>query len=135
RWIVDPVNDFRLSNPPSNDALLDALVKQFVELNYDVKAMLRLMLNSRTYQLSSLMRPSNEKDVRHFAPAYPTRLPAEVIADALDAVTEKPSRYGLLPAGTHAVQTPDSRIGSYFLDVFGRPKRETLVACARAAQP
>jgi hypothetical protein len=135
RGIVDPVDDFRVSNPPSNDALLDALAKQFIASNYDVKAVLRLMLNSRTYQLSSMMRPSNEKDLRHFARAYPKRLPAEVMADALDAVTGKPSRYGRLPMGTRAVQIPDSRIGSYFLDVFGRPKREILCACERDAQP
>jgi hypothetical protein len=135
RGIVDAVDDFRVSNPPSNDALLDALAQKFIELDYDVKGMLRLILNSRTYQLSSLMTPTNERDLRHFARAYPKRLPAEVLADALDTATGKPSRYGSLPIGTHAVQLPDSRIGSYLLDVFGRPKREIVCACERDPQP
>jgi uncharacterized protein DUF1549/uncharacterized protein DUF1553/Big-like domain-containing protein len=135
RGIVDAVDDFRVSNPPANDELLDALAQEFVRLNYDVKAMLRLIANSRTYQLSSEMRPSNERDTRHFARAYPKRMPAEVLADALDAATGKPSRYGSLPVGTRALQIPDSRINSYLLDVFGRPKREIVCACERDPQP
>jgi hypothetical protein len=135
RGIVDPVDDFRVSNPPSNEALLDALAKKFIALKYDEKAMLRLMLNSHAYQYSSEMRPSNERDTRHFARGYPRRLPAEVLADALDVATAKPSRYGQLPPGTRAVQIPDSRTGSYLLEVFGRPKREILCACERDPQP
>jgi hypothetical protein len=81
------------------------------------------------------MTPSNGRDIRHFARAYPKRLPAEVLADALDTATGKPSRYGSLPIGTRAVQLPDSRIGSYLLDVFGRPKREIVCACERDPQP
>lgn len=135
RGIVDPVDDFRVSNPPSNDALLEALAHRFIELNFDVRAMLREIANSRTYQLSSEMRPSNERDTRHFARAYPKRLPAEVLADALDDATGKPSRYGQMPAGTRALQLPDSRIGSYVLEIFGRPKREIVCACERDPQP
>jgi hypothetical protein len=135
RGIVDPVDDFRVTNPPANDALLEALAKKYVELNYDAKAMLRLMLNSRAYQLSSEIRPSNARDVSHFARAYMKRLPAEVLADALDAATGKQSRYGQLPTGTRAIQIPDSRIGSYLLDVFGRPKREIVCSCERDPQP
>jgi Protein of unknown function (DUF1549)/Protein of unknown function (DUF1553) len=135
RGIVDPVDDFRVSNPPSNEALLNALAEKFIELKYDVKAMVRLMLNSRAYQYSSEMTPSNERDIRHFARAYPKRLPAEALADALDAATGKETRYGSLPMGTRAVQLPDSRINSYLLDVFGRPKREIVCACERDPQP
>jgi hypothetical protein len=135
RGIVDPVDDFRVSNPPSNEPLLNALAEKFIELKYDVRAMLRLMLNSHAYQYSSEMAPSNERDIRHFARAYPKRLPAEVLGDALDAATGKPTRYGSLPMGTRAVQLPDSRINSYLLDVFGRPKREIVCACERDPQP
>jgi hypothetical protein len=135
KGIVDPVDDFRVSNPPANDALLEALAHKLIEAKYDIKAVLRLMLNSRTYQLSSEMKPSNRKDYRHFARAYPRRLPAEVMADALDVATGKPTRYGNLPLGTRAIEIPDSRIGSYFLSVFGRPKREIVCACERDPQP
>src|SRR5207249_1987945 len=85
RGIVDALDDFRVSNPPSNSELLDALAKQFIALHYDEKAILRLMLNSRAYQLSSVMTASNARDVRHFARAYPKRLAAEELADAIDA--------------------------------------------------
>jgi hypothetical protein len=133
--IVDPVDDFRVSNPASNPALLEALGSRFAELKFDTKAMLRLILNSRTYQRSSTMTATNAGDSRHFARAYPRRLPAEVLADALDTVLARPTRYGNLPPGTRATQLPDARTGSYFLQVFGRPKREIVCACERDPQP
>ena len=133
--IVNEVDDFRTSNPPSNPALLEALGQKFIELNYDVKAITRLILNSRTYQLSSVMNETNAEDAAHFARALPKRMPAEVLADALDAVTGSQTRYGQLPRGTRAIQLPDSRISSYLLQVFGRPKREIVCSCERDPQP
>jgi hypothetical protein len=79
--------------------------------------------------------PGNAKDERYFARAYPRRLPAEPLMDAIAQVTEKGDRFGSYPPGWKAVQVRDSRIGAYFLEVFGRPKREILCGCERGQQP
>ncbi len=135
RGIVDAVDDFRVSNPPSNPELLDALAREYIARHFDTREILRIILNSRTYQLSSTMTATNAQDWKHFARAYPRRLPAEILADALDSVTGKPTRYGNMPLGTRALQLPDARVGSYLLQVFGRPKREIVCACERDPQP
>jgi hypothetical protein len=135
KGIVDAVDDFRVSNPPSNGPLLDALARDFVAHNFDVKYITRVILNSDTYQRSSEILPGNARDTRYFARAYPRRLPAETLMDAIGAVTGKPDRFGAYPAGWRAIQVRDSRINAYFLEVFGRPKREVLCACERSMQP
>ncbi len=135
RGIIDPVDDLRISNPASNPELLDWLAEEFIRSGYNIKHIIRLILNSRTYQLSSLPTPTNQQDSTHFARALPRRLTAETLADAIGQVTGKYDRYGLLPPGTRASQIPDSRVGSYLLEVFGRPKREILCACERSSQP
>lgn len=135
RGIVDPVDDLRISNPASNPELLDWLAEEFIRSGYNIKHIIRLILNSRTYQLSSLPTPTNQRDSAHFARASLRRLTAETLADAIGQVTGKYDRYGLLPPGTRASQIPDSRVGSYLLEVFGRPKREILCACERSSQP
>jgi hypothetical protein len=135
RGIVDPVDDFRISNPPANAELLDALTDDFIKSGYDLKAMARKILNSRTYQRSSLITPGNARDDRYFARAYPRRLPAEALLDAVAQVTAKPDRFWPYPDGWRATQIRDSRNGHYFLEVFGRPKREILCACERSPQP
>ena len=81
------------------------------------------------------MLPGNANDTRYFSRAYPRRLPAEPLFDVIGQVTEKPDRFGSYPPGWRAVQVRDSRIGAYFLEVFGRPKREILCGCERSAQP
>src|SRR5205085_331629 len=120
--IVEPIDDFRVSNPPANGPLLEVLTQEFIEHGYAVKPMIRLILNSRTYQESSAVTPTNARDVRHFARALPRRLTAEEAMDALAQVTGKTDRFGNRPSGTRAIQLRDSRQGSYFLEVFGRPK-------------
>jgi hypothetical protein len=132
KGIVDAVDDFRVSNPPSNGPLLDALAKDFIAHNYDVKYITRVILNSEAYQRSSEILPGNAKDERHFARAYPRRLPAEPLEDAVCQVTGKPDKFGAFPQGWRAIQLRDSRTGSYFLEVFGKPKREILCACERS---
>lgn len=135
RGIVDPVDDFRISNPPANGPLLDALAKDFIAHNYDVKHITRVILNSATYQRSSVILPGNARDDRYFARVYPRRLPAEALLDAIGQVTGKQDRFWPYPQGWRATQIRDSRIGAYFLEVFGRPKREILCACERSPQP
>jgi hypothetical protein len=135
RGIVNPIDDFRVSNPPANGPLLEALTTSFVDHGYDVKQITRLILNSRTYQLSSITNATNAADERHFARALPRRLTAEEAMDAVAQVTGKTDRFGNRPPGTRAVQLRDSRVGSYFLEVFGRPKREILCSCDRDMGP
>jgi hypothetical protein len=135
KGIVDAVDDFRTSNPASNEPLLDALARTFIAQNYDVKKITRLILNSETYQRSSVILPGNVKDERYFARSYPRRLPAETLTDAIAQITGKPDRFGAYPLGWRAIQVRDSKIGSYFLEVFGRPKREIVCACERSPQP
>ncbi len=135
KGIVEPVDDFRISNPPANGPLLDALAHDFIAHGYDVKYITRVLLNSETYQRSSVISPGNARDGRYFARAYPRRLPAEPLMDAVTQVTEKEDRFGSYPPGWKAVQVRDSRIGAYFLEVFGRPKREILCGCERGQQP
>jgi hypothetical protein len=135
RGIVDPIDDFRVSNPPANQPLLEALTTSFMDHGYDVRQITRLILNSRTYQLSSVANATNARDERHFARALPRRLTAEQAMDGIAQVTGKSDRFGIRPAGTRALQLRDSREGSYFLEVFGRPKREILCSCDRDAGP
>jgi hypothetical protein len=131
RGIVHPVDDFRVTNPPSNGALLDTLAKELTTHRYDLKHVLRLILNSRTYQLSAKTNQYNAHDTQNFSHAIVRRLAAEQLLDAICAVTGVPEKLGPYPIGMRAVQVPDNRIGSYFLDVFGRPRREIVCECER----
>lgn len=135
KGIVDPVDDVRVSNPPSNEKLLDELADGFVSHGYDIKWLIRTIATSHTYSLSSELTPSNANDTRHFARALPRRLSAEEALDAVNTVTGKWDRFGDMPQGTRAIQLTDSRMGSYFLQVFGKPRREILCACERDMQP
>jgi hypothetical protein len=132
RGLVEPVDDMRLTNPPSNPELLDALAKEFVQSKYDVKHMVRLIMTSRTYQLSAATRGNNVKDTQNYSRAYARRMSAEVLLDALNQVTGSPDKFSGLPVGTRAIQLPDETVPSFFLDVFGRPKRETACTCERS---
>ncbi len=141
KGIVEPVDDFRLSNPPSNPALLEYLTDQLIATNFDLKAVTRLILNSETYQRSSVilpktaLLPGNERDGRYFARAYPRRLGAETLMDVVGQVTGKQDRFYPYPEGFRATQLRDSRNSGYFLEIFGRPKREILCSCERSPQP
>ena len=129
--LVEPVDDLRASNPPTNPALWQALNKEFVGHRFDLKHMIRTILNSRTYQLSSTTRPTNEKDTRFYSHYYVRRLPAEVLLDAVASSTGVPESFPSYPVGLRAQQLPDPALKSYFLTLFGRPERLTACACER----
>jgi len=129
--LVEPVDDLRATNPPTNIPLWKELVGQFVAHKYDMKHMMRLVLNSRLYQLSSATRPGNETDTKYFSHYYARRLPAEVMLDAISHATGVPDTFPGYPAGVRAVQLPDPSMNSYFLSLFGRSDRVTACACER----
>jgi hypothetical protein len=131
KGIVEPVDDFRSTNPPTNEALLDWLAKDFVAHKYDVKYLLRTLAGSRTYQLSVRATRRNEKDRQYFSRAYYRRLKAEALLDGVCSATKQPESYKDYPAGTRAIQLTDNRTNSYFLDTFGRPRREVVCTCER----
>ena len=131
RGIVEPLDDMRLTNPPSNPELLDGLADQFVKSGYDLKGLVRTICTSRVYGLSSLPNEYNAKDKQSFARHYPKRMSAEVLLDAIAQVSGVPTPFDGLPAGTRAIDLPDESVGSSFLDTFGRPKRDTSCECER----
>lgn len=131
RGLVEPVDDLRVTNPASNPQLLDALAHDFVAHRYDVKHLIRQIVNSTAYQLSSEPSPGNRNDRQNYARAYPRRMPAEVMLDAICQVTGSAESFAGMPQGTRAIQLPDEAIASTFLDVFGRPPRETPCECER----
>lgn len=131
RGLVEPEDDLRVTNPPSNPALLDALAAMFVESGYDLKGLCRQICRSHVYQLDSEPVAHNVLDRRSFSRFYPKRLTAEVLLDAVDRVTQAPSQFAGVPPGTRAVALPDSSFPSYFLAVFGRPEAKTACECER----
>jgi hypothetical protein len=137
RGIVDPPDDMRVTNPPSNPELLDALAKDLVEHHYNLKSVIRTIVKSRTYQLSSVPNEFNSHDKQNFARYYPRRMAAEVLYDAVNLVADSPAGFGTLPQDRHAprraIQLPDESFPSYFLDVFGRPQRISACECERVA--
>jgi len=139
RGIIHPIDDARSTNPPSNPELLDALAKEFVTSRYDVKHLIRVICNSTAYGLSSIPEDANKDDVQSFARYYPRRLPAEVLLDGIGHVLESPTKFrsvaGDFPAGTRAIDLPDEAVPSQFLDVFGRPARNSACECERVDAP
>ncbi|XZE52461.1 DUF1549 domain-containing protein [Planctomycetaceae bacterium SH139] len=131
RGLIEPEDDLRVTNPPSNPVLLDALADSFVESGYDLKALIRLLVLSRSYSLDHQPRAANLGDERSYSRFYPKRLQAEVLLDAVDRVTLSETRFGGMPAGTRAVALPDTAFESYFLDVFGQPSASTACECER----
>jgi hypothetical protein len=137
RGLVEPLDDVRATNPASNPDLLDALAADFIKHKYDLKHLLRTIMNSRAYQLSSVKIPANEADAAnvHYTRFTVRRLTAEQMADALDFATGTREKYPGMPLGTRAIQLPDSGVKSYLLDVFGRPPRQITCECERTTQP
>jgi hypothetical protein len=131
RGIVDPVDDFRDSNPPSNEELLEALAKDFVAHGYDVHHLIRTIMNSRTYQTSAAPNDSNKDDNRYFSRAVTRLHTAEQLLDAICAATGVPEKFPGLPLGTRATQLPDGEINHPFLKTFGQPARELACECER----
>ena len=132
RGIIDPVDDIRASNPPSNPALLDALAKDFVDHDFDLRHLMRTIANSRTYQAGIATNEWNEKDTENFSHAMPRRLSAEELMDALALATGVRPVFPEAPPDTRAEQVTDPHIGKDgFLDLFGRPSRESSCECER----
>jgi hypothetical protein len=133
RGIVEPVDDFRDSNPPSSAALISALADDFANNGYDRRRVMRTILNSRTYQLSSRKSEFNAEDVKYFSHANTRLLSAEQLLDAICRVTGVAEKFAGLPSGTRATQLPSPDVDIEFLKVFGQPARETACACERSS--
>jgi hypothetical protein len=131
RGIVEPVDDFRASNPPCNPELLDALAADFVSHHYDVKHTLRVLLNSATYQLSSQTNAFNENDTTYFSHYAVRQLLAEQLLDAICQATGVPEPFKGVPLGTRATQLPDGELFHPFLKAFGKPARAIECECER----
>ncbi len=134
RGIIDPVDDIRASNPPSNAPLLEALTEDFVKSGFDTRKLIRTICTSRTYQNSFTKNKWNEDDTINFASAQPRRLSAEQMLDAVALVTGHHGKVGTMPAGMRAALAPDGKVaGDDFLTLFGRPKRQSACECERSS--
>ena len=138
RGLVDPLDDMRVTNPPANAALLDALARDLVEHRYSLQHLIRTLVKSRTYGLSATPNEFNKQDRHAYSRYYPRRLSAEVLFDAVNQVTNSPTIFGGLPPDRHApnraIMLPDESFSSYFLDVFGRPQRLSPCECERVRE-
>lgn len=132
RGLVEPVDDIRLTNPPSNPELLDALADHFVQSGFDLHELIRVITASRTYQLSTEPNEFNRRDEQNYSRALLRRLDAEVRFDMICQVTGIPEKFDGVPAGPRAIQLWDSQVKHYFLTLFGRPVRATACECERA---
>lgn len=138
--VVDPVDNFSLANPPSNPRLLDALARDFLDHNYDIRHIERTVLNSRVYQLSSATNPTNRLDKNNYAHAYVRPMMAEAVVDVLDAALGATEKFGPdAPPNCRAVEVGVSRLQNgavnYTLRIFGRPPRTAACDCERAMEP
>jgi hypothetical protein len=133
--LVEKVDDLRLTNPASNEQLLARAANYVVQHDYDLKALMRAILHSTSYQRSSLPLPENKPDERFYSRYYPRRLKAEVMLDAVSQVTGVPSEFKDQPKGKRALQLSDSSVVSYFLETFGRPDRLITCDCERSDEP
>jgi hypothetical protein len=148
RGLVEPEDDLRQTNPPSNGELFDALAKAFVDHGYDVKHLIRTIMNSAAYQRSSVPLAGNKSDDRFYSHYLVRRLPAEVVLDAYSQVTGVPTLFKQValgstggvagtdayPPGTRALQLPDALVVSPFLESFGRPDRSQPCSCERTEE-
>ncbi|OAI56441.1 cell surface protein [Verrucomicrobiaceae bacterium SCGC AG-212-N21] len=133
--IVDPVDDVRISNPPSNPELLAELSNKLQGYNYDFRKLIRDIVTSMTYQRTSQTNESNESDKRNFSHAMVRRVRAEVLLDAISQITGTPNKFQGLPLGARAVQIADGAVSNYFLTTFGRAKRESVCSCEVKMEP
>src|SRR4030095_17208089 len=130
RGIVEPVDDFRVTNPPSHPELLERLAADFVELTFDVQKLMKRIILSRTYQLSAKPNATNADDRTAYSHYILRRLSAEQMADAIAQATGVPERYPYFYPGKRAIQLPDPIVDSYFLTIFDRSTRENAT-CSR----
>jgi len=133
RGLVEPVDDFRATNPPTNAPLLDALAKDFVEHGYDLHHLIRRITSSSAYQLSSIPSEGNKRDKMAYSRYYARRLTAEQMLDSIVLSTGVPEKFRSQYPGTRASQLAEPEIESYFLDVFDRPSRQLI--CERKQPP
>ena len=135
RGIVEPVDDVRVTNPPSNPELLDELGKKFTEYRYDFKRLVRDICTSRTYQLATRTNETNATDTSNFSHQAIRRIRAEVMLDVIAQVTDTKNKFPGLPLGARAVQIADGKVSNYFLTTFGRATRETVCSCEVNMEP
>jgi hypothetical protein len=133
--LVENVDDLRMTNPASNEDLLSAAATHLIKNKYDLKSLMRAILQSATYQRTSDPLPTNKDENRFYSRYYPKRLMAEVLLDAYSHVTGAPTEFKNYPKGLRAIQLPDSKVDSYFLGSFGRPEREKTCSCERTSEP
>jgi hypothetical protein len=132
RGLVEPIDDLRSTNPPTNPALLAALEKHFLDSRFDVKQLMRAIMNSRLYQLDSQPTAANAADSKFYSRYYVKRLKAEPLADAIDRVTGTQTKYRSMPLGTRAIELPDAEYPDYFLNTFAKPRRASVCECERS---
>ena len=133
RGLIDPEDDIRDTNPPSNPELLAGLEKHFIASGFDLKELVRVIVTSNAYQLSSIPNEYNSSDQQNYSRYYPRRLQAEVLLDSIDDLTGARTDFQNLPTGTRAVALPDNSYNNAtpFLKVFGRPENESVCECER----
>ena len=135
RGLIEPVDDLRETNPPSNPELLDELARTLIAAKFDVKALIRQICGSRTYQLATEVQPANSSDEQNYSRALFKRLDAEVLLDAVCDATGAPEKFAGVPSGSRAVQLWDSQVSHEFLKLFGRPTRLSVCECERTVEP
>jgi hypothetical protein len=135
RGLVEPVDDIRLTNPASNEPLLAALAEDFADHHFDMRRLMRTILQSEAYERSSRPNSTNGADDRFYSRCIPRRLSGEALLDAICQVTEQAEKFAGMPAGTRAQGLPDTRVASEFLDSFGRPPRQVTCECERNSEP
>lgn len=135
RGLIEPVDDLRSTNPASNEPLLRHLAGLVVRHDFDLQQVMRSILESRVYALSSVANDGNLGDSQNYSHRIVRRLPAEVLLDAICQATGCPEVFAGLPRGTRAIQVWDNRYPSYFLDAFGRPERSSPCECGRSDEP
>ncbi len=135
RGIVHPIDDMRVTNPPSNPELLEALSRDFIAQGFDLKRLIKTICLSQVYQLSNTPLPQNRQDEMFYSHALPKRMSAEVLLDAVSFATGAPEKFAGQPDGTRAIQLPDAGFSSRFLETFGRPLRNTVCECERISEP
>ena len=134
RGIIDPVDDIRAGNPPSNPELLAALTDEFIKSGFDLRHLMQTICESRAYQLSIVPNRWNADDLVNFSHAQPRRLSAEQMLDAVSVATGHRPQFKDMPAGLRAVEAPDGMVGgNEFLTLFGRPKRQSACECERSS--
>jgi hypothetical protein len=135
RGLVEPVDDVRATNPPTNPELLDALARHLVESKFDFRSLVRTITASRVYQLSSRPNPTNERDEQNYSRAPLKRIDAEVLLDMVCQTTGVAERFPGVPGGGRAIQLWDSKVPNDFLKLFGRPVRVSACECERNGEP